>query len=430
MKPSAILLLAAATLAAQTQYDLLLTGGRVIDAKNHLSAIRDVAIQDHKIAKVAVNIPRSAAFKVIDVKGLYVTPGLVDMHVHVYAGTGAKGAYSGDLSLYPDGYTFRNGVTTVADAGSSGWRNFPDFKDRVIDRAKTRVLAFLNIVGSGMGGGKIEQNVEDMDPQATADQARKYPGVVVGVKTAHFSGPEWVAVDRAVEAGKAADIPVMVDFGDFRPERPYQQLVLQHLRPGDISTHMYLGAVPMLDSNDKVLPYLFEARKRGVIFDVGHGGGSFLFRQAVPAIKQGFIPDSISTDLHVGSMNGGMKDMLNVMSKFLIMGQTIDQVIAESTWHPARELKMEDLGNLSEGAPADVAVLRLERGTFGYVDTNGARMNGTQKLECELTVRNGLVVYDLNGISRDDWRTLGRDYKAQGDNRWDGTINSTVRGRK
>jgi dihydroorotase len=281
-----------------------------------------------------------------------------------------------------------------------------------------------------MGGGKIEQNVEDMDPQATADQARKYPGVVIGVKTAHFSGPEWVAVDRAVEAGKLANIPVMVDFGDFRPERPYQELVLQHLRPGDISTHMYLGAVPMLDPNDKVLPYLFEARKRGVIFDVGHGGGSFLFRQAVPAIKQGFIPDSISTDLHVGSMNGGMKDMLNVMSKFLIMGQTIDQVIAESTWHPARELKMEDLGNLSEGAPADIAVLRLQRGNFGYVDTNGARMNGTQKLECELTVRNGLVVYDLNGISRDDWRTLGRDYKAQGDNRWDGTINSTVRGRK
>ena len=173
MKPTAVLLLTAAALAAQTQYDLLLTGGHVIDAKNHLSAIRDVAIQDHKIAKVAANIPRSAAFKVIDVKGLYVTPGLVDMHVHVYAGTGAKGAYSGDLSLYPDGYTFRNGVTTVADAGSSGWRNFPDFKDRVIDRAKTRILAFLNIVGSGMGGGKIEQNVEVL----SANERNGHPGV-------------------------------------------------------------------------------------------------------------------------------------------------------------------------------------------------------------------------------------------------------------
>ena len=426
----ALLILTSAALAAQTQYDLLLVGGHVIDAKNHISAIRDVAIRDHKIAKVAANIPRSQAFKVIDVKGLYVTPGLVDMHVHVYAGTGAKGAYSGDLSVYPDGFTFRSGVTTVADAGSSGWKSFPDFKDRVIDRAKTRVLAFLNIVGTGMGGGKIEQNVEDMDSQATADQARTYPGVVIGVKTAHFGGPSWVAVDRAVEAGKLADIPVMVDFGDFRPERPYQDLVLHHLRPGDISTHMYLGAVPMLDANGKLLPYLFEARKRGVIFDVGHGGGSFLFRQAVPAIQQGFGPDSISTDLHVGSMNGGMKDMLNVMSKFLIMGQTMDQVIAESTWHPAREIKMEDLGNLSVGAPADVAVLRLERGNFGFVDVNGARMNGMQKLDCELTIRNGLVVYDLNGISREDWRNLEPGYQAQGDNRWDGTIKSTVRGRK
>jgi dihydroorotase len=426
----AFFLFTSAALAAQPQYDLLLVGGHVIDAKNGISAIRDVAIQDHKIAKVAAGIPRSQALKAIDVKGLYVTPGLVDMHVHVYAGTGAKGAYSGDLSVYPDGFTFRSGVTTVADAGSSGWRNFPDFKDRVIDRAKTRVLAFLNIVGHGMGGGKIEQNVEDMDPQATADQARKYPGVVIGVKTAHFGGPEWVAVDRAVEAGKLADIPVMVDFGDFRPERPYQELVLQHLRPGDISTHMYLGAVPMLDANGKLLPYLREARKRGVIFDVGHGGGSFLFRQAVPALQQGFGPDSISTDLHVGSMNGGMKDMLNVMSKFLNMGQTIDQVIAESTWHPAREIKMENLGNLSVGAPADIAVLRVERGSFGFVDVNGARMNGTQRLDCELTIRNGLVVYDLNGISRDDWRSLGKSYPAQGDNRWDGVINSTVRGRK
>ena len=421
-----------ATLAAfgQEQYDLLIKAGHVIDAKNRISAVRDVAIQNHKIAEVAADIPASKALKVIDAKGLYVTPGLVDIHAHVYAGTGQRGAYSGDLSIYPDGFAFRSGVTTVADAGSSGWRNFPDFKDRVIDRSKTRILAFLNIVGNGMGGGKIEQNVEDMDAKATAEQVRKYRGTVVGVKTAHFNGPEWVAVDRAVEAGTAANVPVMVDFGTFRPERPYQELVLKHLRPGDISTHMYLGAVPMLDDHTKVLPYLFEARQRGIIFDVGHGGGSFLFRQAVPAIKQGFIPDSISTDIHVGSMNGGMKDMLNVMSKFLNMGESLDQVIAQSTWHPAREIKVEELGNLSVGAPADIAVLRLERGNFGFVDVNGARMKGTQKLDCELTVRDGLVVYDLNGISREDWEKLGPAYKAQGDNRWDGTINATVRGRR
>jgi dihydroorotase len=420
------------TIAAlgQSQYDLLIKGGHVIDAKNRMSAVRDVAIQNHRIAEVAAEIPASKALKVVDAKGLYVTPGLVDIHVHVYAGTGQRGAYSGDLSVYPDGFTFRSGVTTVVDAGSSGWANFLDFKDRVIDRSKTRVLALLNIVGHGMGGGKIEQNVEDMDARATAEQAERHRGTVVGIKTAHFSGPEWVAVDRAVEAGTRANLPIMVDFGTFRPERPYQELVLKHLRPADMSTHMYLGAVPMLDDHGKVLPYLFEARKRGVIFDVGHGGGSFLFRQAVPAIAQGFIPDSISTDLHGGSMNAGMKDMLNVMSKFLNMGETIDQVIAQSTWHPAREIKMETLGNLSVGAPADIAVLRLERGSFGFVDVNGARMKGSQKLDCELTVRDGLVVYDMNGISRDDWDKLGPNYAAQGDNRWDGTINVPARGRR
>jgi dihydroorotase len=269
-----------------------------------------------------------------------------------------------------------------------------------------------------------------MDAQATAEVAEKYPGLVIGIKTAHFSGPEWVAVDRAVEAGTLAKIPVMVDFGNFRPERPYQDLVLHHLRPGDLSTHMYLDAVPMLDEQGRVLPYLFEARKRGVLFDVGHGAGSFLFRQAGPAIRQGFIPDSISTDLHVSSMNNGMKDMLNVMSKLLNLGETLDQVIAQSTWHPAHEIHHEELGNLDVGADADVTALRVERGSFGFVDSYGARLQGKQRLVSELTVRDGLVVWDQNGISRDDWGKLGPKYKPQGDNRWDGTINSTVRGRK
>jgi dihydroorotase len=233
-----------------------------------------------------------------------------------------------------------------------------------------------------------------------------------------------------VEAGTLAHVPVMVDFGTFRPERPYQELVLQHLRPGDISTHMYLNYVPMLDEQGKLLPYLNEARKRGVIFDVGHGSGSFLFRQAGPAIRQGFIPDSISTDLHVSSMNSGMKDMLNVMSKMLNLGAPLDQVIAQSTWHPAREIHREELGNLDVGADADVTVLRIERGDFGFVDSFGARLRGNQRLLAELTVRDGLVVWDENGISRDDWGKLGPKYKPQGDNRWDGTINATVRGRK
>jgi len=415
--------------AQQPQYDLLIKGGHVVDDKNHVSAIRDVAIQNHKIAAVAANIPAAQALKVIDARGLYVSPGLIDIHGHVYAGTGIRGAYGGDLSIYPDGFTFRSGVTTIVDAGSSGWRNFPDFKDRVIDRSKTRVLAFLNIVGKGMGGGKVEQDVTDMDAKATAARAKEFRGTVVGIKTAHFAGPEWVAVDRAVQAGTLASIPVMVDFGIFRPERPYQELVLKHLRPGDISTHMYLEYVPMLDDKGKLLPYLAEARKRGIIFDVGHGGGSFLFRQAVPAMRQGYIPDSISTDLHVGSMNNGMKDMLNVMSKFLNLGETIDQVIAQSTWHPALEIHHEELGNLDIGATADVTVLRIEHGDFGFVDSYGARMKGSQRLAAELTIHDGLVVWDLNGISREDWDKLG-NYKAQGDPRWDATLGGEVRRRK
>jgi dihydroorotase len=416
-------------LAFAQDYDLLLKGGHVIDGKNKLSAVRDVAIKDGRIAEVAANIAPSKAHKVIDVAGLYVTPGLVDIHTHVYAGTGRRGAYDGDNSVYPDGFTFRSGVTTVVDAGCSGWRNFPDFKDRVIDRARTRVLALLNIVGSGMGGVTVEQNLEDMDPKPTADMAMKHRDIVVGIKSAHYAGPEWTPVENAVEAGKMANIPVMIDFGEFRPERPFQELVTKKLRPGDIYTHTYLDRVPMLDEHGRVMPYLFEARKRGVIFDVGHGGGSFLWRQAVPAVKQGFIPDSISTDLHTESMNSGMKDMLNVMSKFLAMGMTLDDVVLRSTWNPAREIKREELGHLSVGAPADISVLRLLNGEFGFVDVFGARMNGKQKLVCELTFRNGVMVWDLNGISRPDWDTLGRHYLPQGDTRWDGTLTESVRTR-
>ena len=422
------LLCFACTMFAQTSYDLLLKGGHVIDGKNHISAVMDVAIANGKIAAVAADIPAAQALKTVDVSGLYVTPGLIDMHVHVYAGTGKRGAYCGDNSVYPDGFTFRSGVTTVADAGSSGWRNFPDFKDRVIDRSQTRVLAFLNIVGAGMAGA-IEQDINEMDAKSAAMMAEQYKDIIVGIKTAHYAGPEWIAVERAVEAGTLAHIPVMVDFGTFRPERPFQDLVLHKLRPGDIYTHTYLSWVPMLDEHGKILPYLFEARRRGIIFDVGHGGGSFLFRQAVPAMHQGFGPDSISTDLHIGSMNAGMKDMLNVMSKFLNIGMPLDEVILRSTWTPAREIHHEELGSLTAGSVADVAVLRLEHGNFGFVDTYGARMRGTEKLECELTVRNGRVVWDLNGITREDWDKLG-NYLAQGDGRWDGTLGGEIRKRK
>jgi dihydroorotase len=412
---------------AAPKYDLLLRGGHVVDARNRISAVRDVAIAQGKIAAVAAKLNPADALKTVDVSGLYVTPGLIDIHAHTYTGTGERGSYAGDNSVYPDGFTFRVGVTTVADAGCAGWRTFEDFKQRVIDRSKTRILAFLNIVGNGMRGGKYEQDLSDMEAKPTADMARRFPGLIVGIKTAHYAGPEWTPVERAVEAGTLADVPVMVDFGTNHPERPVADLVTKKLRPGDIYTHVYSGLRNEVDPSGHVNPGLIEGRKRGVIFDVGHGGGSFLWRIAMPAMKQGFIPDSISTDLHIGSMNTGMKDMLNVMDKFLAMGMPLDDVIARSTWNPAREIKQDGIGHLSPGAAADVTVLRLERGRFGLVDMNGARMDSTQRLMCELTVRDGRVVYDLNGISRPDWRTLPADYGKIGDARWDALNPAPIR---
>ena len=392
-------------LSAQTRYDLLLKGGHVIDPKNSINQPMDVAVTGSKIARVAENISPTEAKQTVDVAGFYVTPGLIDIHVHVYTGTGNKDSYTGDRSVYPDGFTLRSGVTTVVDAGSSGWTNFPDFKSRVIDISKTRVLALLNIVGKGMAGRqKIEQDMTDMDPKATAKRAKEYPGVVVGIKSAHFAGPEWTSVDSAVAAGKIADLPVMIDFGTFRKERPFQELVLDHLRPGDIYTHGYKQQVPYLDDKGKLLPYLWQARKRGVKFDIGHGGGSFSWKNGVPAIRQGFVPDSISTDLHIGSMNDGMKNMLNVMSKVLNLGVPLADVIKMSTLNPANQMKQSQLGHLSEGAGADIAVLRVDHGRFGLVDAQGSRFDATKLLESELTLRNGEVLWDLNGRTKPDWR--------------------------
>jgi len=388
-------------------YDMLLKGGHIIDPKNQITAVRDVAIKDGKIAVVAANIDPAKAKQIVNVAGLYVTPGLVDIHVHVYAGTGERNSYAGDLSVYPDGFTFRAGVTTVVDAGSSGWRNFEDFQDRVISRSKTRVLAMLNIVGAGMRGAKYENNLDDMDGKATADMALKHKGVVVGVKSAHFTGPEWKPYEQAVLAGTIADIPVMIDYGSRRLERPLYDLLTKVLRPGDIYTHMYSGLRGEQDP-ETLGPSkaMVEGRRRGVIFDVGHGGGSFSWAVAVPLMKAGFIPDSISTDLHVTSMNAGMKDMLNVMDKMLALGMSLDDVILRSTWNPAKEIKQEQLGNLSVGSTADVAVLRLETGHYGFVDMRGGRLEGTQKLTCELTLRDGKEAWDLNGITHVDWQKL------------------------
>jgi dihydroorotase len=418
---TALSFLIASSVFAQTAlpaYDLLLHGGHVIDAKNHIDSVMDVAIKDGKIAKVAEHIPSADALKTIDAKGLYVTPGLIDLHVHVYNGTGERNSYAGDNSVPPDGFTFRVGVTTVVDAGCSGWKNFEDFKQRIIDRSKTRVLAMLNIVGSGMRGDKYEQNTADMDGEATAQMALKYPGTIVGIKTAHFGGPEWIPVEQAVIAGTKANIPVMVDFGTDRPTRPLYDLLTIKLRPGDIYTHMYSGLRHEQDPTTLGPSKAFiEGRKRGVFFDAGTGGGSFKWSLAVPMVKDGFIPDSLSTDLHIGSMNGATKDELNVASKMMAIGLSLQEAVAEMTSHPAHEIKREDLGNLSEGSVADIAVLRVEKGHFGFTDMQNTRVDGTEKLVDELTIKDGKIVYDLNGMEAKLWNEA-LDPNAKYASRW------------
>jgi dihydroorotase len=401
------------------QYDFLLKGGHVIDARNRLSAVRDVAIKDGKIAAVAQNIPASSALKTVDVTGLYVTPGLIDIHAHVYRPTAGQGFRADNQMVYPDGFSFRTGVTTFVDPGGSGWRNFEHMKDMVIDRSETRVLAMINIVGHGLAGGKYEQDLGDMEVKPTADMALKYKDLIVGVKSAHFSGPEWAPFERAVEVGKIANIPVMVDFGSARV-RKIDELFSRIFRPGDIWTHMYGGSRGEQDPTTLGPSRAFvEGRKKGILFDVGHGGGSFLWRVAVPLTKAGFLPDTIGTDLHTHSMNSGMKDIINLMSKFLALGMTVDQVVAANTWNAAKAIKREQLGNLSVGSTGDVAVLRVERGNFGFLDQAGARLKGNQRLVCEMTLRDGKVVWDLNGMAGEDWDKLPRNYRTAGDPRWD-----------
>jgi dihydroorotase len=381
--------------------DLLIKNGHVIDPKNNIDAVMDVAITGNKISEVAAKILK-AAKKTIDATGLYVVPGLIDIHGHHYFGTEQDNYLSDSYAaLPPDGFTFRAGVTTVVDAGGAGWRNFLDFKNQAFANSKTRMFAFLNIVGAGMSGGAYEQNLADMDPKLTAMVAKQYPDQIVGIKLAHYMSSEWAPTERAVKAGELAGIPVMIDFGAADPVLSWETLLLEKLRPGDIVTHCYgqtKGRMHVVE-NGKVQPYATAAQKRGIIFDVGHGGGSFMYEQAVPAIKQGLKPNSISTDLHTGSMNGGMKDMTNVMSKLLNIGMTLNEVIACSTWNPAQEINRKELGHLTVGALADVALLSLEKGTFGFVDVGGNKMMGDKKLVAQLTVLNGDVVWDLNGLS-------------------------------
>jgi len=406
--------------AQAPHYDLLLKGGHVIDPANHIDEVRDIAVSQGKIVAVEKNIPADQAGKVVDVSKLYVTPGLIDIHFHVGHGGAPLNWFAPDARAHisplgiPADLALQSGVTTVVDAGTSGAETFLQEKEEVIEHAKVRVLAFLNIVANGMNGG-LEQSTDQMDAKLCADTIKKYPDIIVGVKTAHYWTKEgvdpahapWVAVDRAIECATAANVPVMYDFWP-RPDRTYADLILKKMRPGDIHTHVFAQQFPILLEDGKLNPIMTEARARGVIFDVGHGAGSFWFRNAVPATKQGFIPDSISTDLHTS--NYTILSMNNVMSKFLAMGVPLDDVIRRSTVNPASEIHRPELGTLSVGKDADIAVLDLMHGHFAYIDNGVAKMNANVQLTARMTIRAGRILYDPSGLSMVEWEKARPQY--------------------
>jgi dihydroorotase len=398
-------------MAAQPVYDLVLKAGHVIDPKNRISQVMDVGITSGKIARVVPDIPAAQARKVIDVRGLYVTPGLIDLHAHLYNRPGNPPPKR-NQSVQPDAFSFRTGVTTMVDPGTSGWRDFANFREITIQRSQTRVLAWLNIVAAGMGHGN-EDDPAQMDVEGAVKVAKVNPDVIVGFKTAHYAGPGWAAVDGAVAAGKQTGLPVMVDFGQATAERNLKTLLLEKLRPGDVYTHCFSGLRGEILANGAMNPVMLEARKRGIIFDVGHGGGSFFWNMTIPAIKQRFFPDTISTDMHFGSMNGAMKDLLNVMSKFLNLGVPFDDLVRMTTWSPARAIKRPQLGNLDAGAEADVAVLRIDKGQYGFLDSAGARYRGNQMIVGEMTLRKGKIVWDLNARAGQDWETFPYQKRTQ-----------------
>jgi dihydroorotase len=386
------------------QYNLLIKNGHVIDPKNHINAKKDIAVKDGKIAKVADDIPASQSKKTIDATGMYVVPGLIDIHTHVFVGSKPDKFADGIYSVSPDDFTFKSGVTTVVDAGTSGWRNFSLFKEQVIDKSQTRILAFVNIAASGMSGKPMQEDINDMNADSAALTIEKYKNIIVGVKIGHYEGSDWTPFERAIEAGNKSNTPLFVEC--HLPQFSLEDQ-LKKMRPGDIITHSFEQIderMPVVDSLGKVRPFVLAAQKRGILFDVGHGGAGFWFSQAIPAFQQGLVPNSFGSDLHRFSMNAGMKNMLNIMSKYMAIGMALEDVITHATWNAAKSIKREDLGNLDEGAVADIAVLSVQNGKFGFIDAAGNRLEGKRKLEAELTIRAGKIVWDLNGISAKPWK--------------------------
>lgn len=402
---------------ANYAYDLLLKGATVIDPKNNINEKMDVAVKDKKIAAVDKDIDPALSKKTITLsENLIVVPGLIDMHCHLCPTYPV--AEDGLACIHPEAHLFQAGVTTAVDAGTCGIRDFVSFKENLIDKTKVRVLAMINIADGGMVNLESEQRLSDFRPKAVAGMAESFRDTVVAVKTAHYwvgkpftkEHPAWASVDATLEAARLCGLRAMFDFQPTLPERSYQDLVLKKLAPGDIHTHMYAQQFPVIDENGKVSEFLFEARARGVLFDLGHGAGSFWFRNAVPALEQGFAPDVLSTDLYFDNVAGPVYGLTHIMSKYLSMGMPLTEIIRKTTVAPAEILGHTELGTLSVGKCADITVLDKVTGTFGFSDAGRARMTGDKKLVCEMTIRNGEIVYDINARANTDWENAPEEY--------------------
>ena len=373
------------------RYDLLVKGGRVVDPSQGLSAERDVAISGHRVARVAANIPESEALHVLKAADKIVTPGLIDIHTHVYDGVAP-------LGIPADPNCVAKGVTTVVDAGSSGAHTFPGLRKYVINVADTRVFALLNIslVGQSTMSPDNEWgellDLRYLNPKLAIKTIERNRDVIVGLKirlSRSITGPhDLEALALAREASEAVNLPIMVHIGDsYSPLKE----VLARLKKGDVITHTFHGRERgILDERGRVLPEVRKAVANGVHLDVGHGAGSFSFDTAEKALEQDVLPGTISSDLHQYNVHGPVFDLATTLSKFLHLGLSLDQVIERVTTNPARTFgQMEGLGTLKEGAEADVAVFSLEEGDFEFVDAMGAKRMGHRKLNPVATVKAG-----------------------------------------
>lgn len=392
-------------------YDLILKNAHVIDPESGMDEIADVALKDGKIAAIASNLQVHSAEKSCDLTGLYLTPGLVDMHVHCYYTGHSPDAWAGELSLQPDYFSFRGGVTTMVDAGSAGSKNFDHFRTTVFAHSKTKLFAFLNASDRGMMSLEGEQFPDKNDEQAFYECYARNKDVLCGIKIAHYWGKDWAQLEQAQRLQACLDVPIMIDVGNFYHERPHDQLLLEKLRPGDISTHCFRAPVPVIDERGNLYSYLRKAKQRGIWFDLGHGCASFALRNAVPAMRQGFLPDSFSSDMHGENINSTVMSMPQLLSKLLACcDMPLIELFRRVTSAPAKKLGLPGAGCLRVGEEADLAIWSIREGKFGFRDAAGGKILGTRKLECEMTFRCGEAVWDSDSRLAEPYETLGADY--------------------